>query len=500
MPLDQSTFMKYDDDPRYDLLKKPVTFDKSNRAYEIQFIPPATSKQPYPATFAGIDYGTTCWNASEATHYIDVYTGSDYKANMQGCYLKLTYTAYQVRIGANAAQFLGCPIATAGGAAGWSIPWNPLWFFQTISLKANQSQTPIEQYINAGNLQHISTARFLLKYKRDALESHDETFFTPCIESNWDTTVLSTESATRSTNWLGAFGGVAANANVIVGDPANNTPKVFTKMIPMSDIFECCEVPAIWQNMNRFRIEFTMKRPDQICFRAGAVVPNTSEPNIYVTDIQFVFDSARMAPVQAIETAVDKQKGQSENIAYLQNEIINVSYASGSQVVATGQRDLQMAIFGIPALGQQPPVVANGAPAPAVTNPLQYWSGNITSINVMYGSDMPLRTPIRLSTGFNAAATWETQLNNTVIYAMYKKCCSSDRSALVPVAIPFKFYPYYHLYFIPIYNPTMLHRNADPKDLRIDNTGAPAIAAPSVILLRKVKGISIGASGEIEQL
>jgi len=502
MVFDQGTFSEFVEDGRYDLLKKPVKIDKSNRAYEIQFIPPATTKGIYTLPDGGgHTYAISAWNATSQTHYIDVYAGSDYKVNLQGSYLKVSYYAAQGRVNGGV-NFVGCPALGADKnayiAAGTSLPWNPLFMFQTIALKGNQSQTPIEQYINNNNLQHISTLRYLLKYKREAMENDDQTLFTPCAESTYDIDgVLSNESADRGIKWLGAAGDAgAASASAL-------RPKRFTKNIPLSDIFECCESPAIFNNLNRFRLEFTFRDPITCLFASG-VAAGCGPVAFIVDDIQFVFDSTRMAPVQAIETAVEKQQGSIENVAYFQNEVIPWTFAGNSQVVATGQRDVQMVAFGIPALGQIVPNPETGEAMGAVCiNPLQYFSGGITSINCQYGSDMPLRTPLSLSAGTVIAVQpggiQKSIYDNTLVYTLFKKCCNADRSSLVPVSLNYRSFPMYNLFCFPIYNQSMVHRQADPKDIRIDNA-SPLDHLPSVIIIRKFAGLQIDSSGSIDRL
>ena len=510
MVFDQGAFSEFVEDGRYDLLKKPVKIDKSNRAYEIQFVPPATTKGSYILPAVVVDAGPASftqqnvWNYSSQTHYIDVYAGSDYKANLQGSYLKITYYVAQSRAGNGAGNFLGCPVAPNAGAC-VTMPWNPLYMFQTIALKGNQSQTPIEQYINNNNLQHISTLRYLLKYKHDALETHDQTLFTPCIESAFDIVgAASTESIARSTRWCGASG--VANA----AEGPTTQPKYMTKCIPLSDIFECCESPGIYNNLNRFRIEFTLRDPQECVYTSGLAV-NAGLAGLFMTDIQFVFDATRMAPVQAIETAVEKQHGSIENVGYFQNEVIPWTYSPNSQIVATGQRDVQMVAFGLPSIGLNVNGPLSGTQlGSACINPLQYWNGQLSSINCQYGSDMPLRTPLSLSTGawvVGAGNKQQSIYNNSVAYTLMVKCCNADRASLVPVAVPFINFPMYHLYCFPIYNQSMVHRNADPKDIRIDNSSPavlaqnPAVTAyPSVIIIRKFAGLQVDSSGSIDRL
>jgi hypothetical protein len=478
MPFDNNAFTEYVDDSRYDLLKKPIKIDKSNRAYEIQQIPPATAISSYVKTDNTIDMGAQCWNGDGSLHYIDVYAGSDYKPNMLGTYIYMKYHCAQVRTTAGPVIFKGPPIAPLAGGVGTSIPWNPLYAFNTVALKLNQAQTPVEQYINAGQLSHISTARYLQKYKKDAMENNDLTFFTPCIESKFDNATISPESATRSINWTGANGLVGDNA--VTAGPIT----YYEKMIPLSDFFESCENPAIWTNCNRFRFEFTMKTPNQIGFSCGAQA-GASGLYFYVDSIKMMFDSSRMQAIQTIETASLKQIGTIENIAYYENFVIPTVYNPNSQLVATGQRDVQQLIVGFPAL-------ANTVGGSVCVNPIQYFNGQLSSLSVIYGSDMPLRSPLTLGSG-------SSQLDSSA-YVLYRKACGSDRTNIVPLAVSFFNYPQYHLYFLPIYNPILPHRNNDPKDLRVDTTSTLGAPTNAVLIMRKFAGVQIDSSGAIDKI
>lgn len=490
MPFDTAAFTEYTSDARYDLLKKPVKVDKDNRAYEIQFIPPATAQGTYSATDTTVNINQACWNSDGSLHYMDVYCGSDYKANMAGTFLVMKYKVAQIRTSDQAAVFLGPPIAPTqvnGTGVGTSIPWNPMYFFNTVALKLNQSQTPVEQYINAGQLHHITTARYLQKYKRSALEGNDMSFFTPCIESKYDNDTISAESANRSYNWCGANGAVDARPGAV------GSPIEYQKVIPFSDIFECCENPGIWTNCSRFRFEFTMKLPSAVGFKCGAQA-GTGGLYVFVTEVKIMFDSTRMQAMQTIETATEKQKGTVENIAYYENFVIPVTYAPGSQLVATGQRDVQQLIVGFPAMG----LTLDGS---ACVNPIQYFSGALSSLSVIYGSDMPLRAPLAL--GNNVTAN-STKLD-TQAYALYRKACGADRMNVVSVPLSLSTYRQYHLYYLPIFNPLMPHRNNDPKDLRVDTqsnlAATPGVAnCAAVLIIRKFAGTQVDSTGAVERL
>jgi len=511
MPIDKVSFFQEVEDPRYDSLKMPVKVDKSNRATEIMFINPATNKSSFTLAY-GPNYPPTqwsCWNADGTTHYFDVYAGPDYKAVLQSCYIQISYYPVQVRNSDAVAAFAGCPIACTGNQGarkGFGISWNSIYnFFQTISLKGNQSQTAIESYVNNNNLGHISTLRYLLKYKRSALENNDQELFTPCIESTFDTDSLSEETFLRSNRWMAGVG-ISTSVYSDLANVTNNQPKKYTKLISLASIFEFCENPGILQNLNRFRVEFTMRSPDKIAFLGfnnNQLPAHCSMVHIFVDDIQLIYDACRMTSIRSIETATNKQQGSVENIAYCQNEVIPWNFSGGSQVVCTSQRDVQLCAFAVPAYAQHP-VLPNGTTsATTCLNPIQYHNAGITSMNLIYGSDMPLRQPLRLSDGalVGGSNLSPSFYSNAIAYEMYKKSACCDRAMMVPPALSYTTFPMYNFFCFPIFNQSFIHKTNDPRDLRFDNnTSTPIVNVPSVIIVRKFAGLQVDSLGGIEKV
>lgn len=496
MSIDTSSFLEYCDDPRYDLLQKPLRVDKANRCYELQAIAPSTSKGTYSKTAAltagNVDLSSACYNSDGTLHYIDITCGTDFKAFAQGCGVILKYHAVQARTGANGTAFAGVPIAPLT-TAGWSIPWcTPGAFFTTVALKANNQQAPIEQYLNSGVFKHVCVSRALKKYRYEALEKNSMTFNTPCIESAFDTTVAMSQTSVDRGAWLGAAGVYNANSSAGL-----TTACYITKFIPLSDLFECCEVPAIWTNVNRLRFEFTLAMPDAIAFSAGATTnigPNgvSSGVHVYVDDVKLFFDSSRMAPQSTIETAIDKQKGTVENLGFIENFAVPVSYSPGAQIVVSQQKDVQEVLLAFPALG----TTVDGGTS-TCTNPHQYHNGGLSSITVMYGADQPFRQPLTLS-GLNGNGASALTMADTVAFALYKKSCGADLCRVVPLALDFLSWMRYHVYFLPIFNQTSIHRSEQARDLRIDSTGG--VAGQAIVIVRKLSGAQIMSSGEVVRL
>ena len=520
MPFDATTAVEYVSDSRYDLAKKPLKVDKDNRAYELSLIPPATGKGTWVKSIPGnattVDFNESCFNADGSMQYIDLHLGSDYKLNPMGTYIVVKYVCKQARaLNVNLAgngSFKGAPY-TPTAQVGHSIPWTPTWFFNTVSLKLNNTQTPCEQYISSGTLHHIVTARILQKFKRDALESDELQFMTPCLETSLDTNVvLSVESDKRAKNWMGCKGAIASTSV----DASSTVTTEYTKLIPLSTIFECCGSPAIWNNVSKLRFEYTFKTPDQICFDGSnrtalpAAGATTSQVFCFVTDVRLLHDSTRMAPVLAIETASEKQQGFVEMLPYLENFVIPQSYSQNQQLVLTNQRDVQQVILGFPVIGvntNKNVVIANRV---TYVNPLQYFNGNMKELSIQYGSDMPLRFPLSLG-GIDAS-----QAGNALGFTLYRKACGADLASTVPLALSFKStYPWYSLFWLPIYSPNLAKRNSDAKDIRINTSqedlgnvgpesGPDANTCTStlnaIVIARKLQLVQVSSDGIVEKM
>lgn len=386
---------------------------------------------------------------------------------------------------------------------GSSIPWNTIGaFFQTYSLLENQQQAVCEQYINVGTLPSVSTSKLLLKYKHDALESNDMLFNTPCIESNFDnSTSLSKESALRA-EWFAQGNG----RDPIVSGTNDTSAKRRKNIILFSDMFESMETEGILQNSTRYRLQFTMQTPDKIAmnttariFTDSAIASITTTATAYyvgklyvfVDDMRIISDCARMQPAQAIESSSEQQAGRVENLGWCQNYGVSTPYSSGTQVVLTAQRDVQSVILGCPTLGNK--VSSLGAVG---INPTQAYHGLFTQLQPAYGNDFPFKTPIKMS----QSSVYNVN-ENTSAYYMMRKQCNSEKAYELPISLTFKQYKTYHYYYMPIYSPLSIHRNNDPKDIRVDTSCGTNtnFSIPTVvnIIARKFQGAQLLADGSV---
>lgn len=542
MVFDKKAFLQFEDDARYNLLNKTIKADSSNASLESSQIPPQTAPSPqsFPAsvTVAGVSIPSTTGKLfsesvynNGASHYIDVYLGSSYKANLSGFYLMMKYSAYQYRALAIKAPAVAidtvmcaCPIPPSD-ATGYSIPFDPAYWFQNIYLQSGSDNSTIEQYVFGENkFGDLSMVRHLQEIKGPALEQNSMSFFTPCIESKFDDTSLSLESIKRAQTWL--CGNTNSNSNQggstadDTFDESKHSIKTNTKMIPLSLLLSTCRTPGFLTNSAKVRLQFTMKNGDNIPFCCGPTTvfsggnatqtnirstyntaKNCSPVYIGVTGMTLLTDSARVSALQAIDLAEDHKENQVCNIGF--NEYYPIPSISSQQIVVTGQSQVNTAILGYPAWlkdctgGTNTNFVQSAQGC--VQNYSQHDSGNATSISILYGTDQMLKQPMRLDNSRFGSSFVTNAFNNTIAYTMYVKSCNADlTNSVVPLAIPFDRFQFYNFYFLPIY-PTAsgVHITTDARDIRIDNTADTGRSVTTIV--KKFGGVQIASDGSVSR-
>lgn len=552
MVFDRSAFMRFEDDDRYTILQKAIRVDSSNSAYEMVVVPPQTSSsaQTFTATCADgaivASPGYGAYNNGNV-QYIDVYYGSNFKPNVSGLYLVIEYKPYQFRRLTNAGTaFVGCPIdpnttperVNEYSPMGYSIPYHPAYWFDNVYLFSGSSDQTVEQYVFGENrFGDLCNARALMEYRRDAIE-HASGFFTPCIESKFDDLTLSPESVNRTQKWLigsinttgGQLGyntwvsGPEVNLpitgrNVALpvpcsrgGTPADalqpglNEPVLFEKAIPLSDLLSSATNQGFWTNAPKLRFQFTMKTGDKIAFCAANCggnfntgsqaamqatynaigVGNCSPVYIAVSRIRMLSDSARMTPTQSIETASEKKEMIVNNIPFF--DWFSQPSQSQSQIVVTGQRDVQAIVVGFDAWNSPTNVVGSWR-GNAVGNYSQKDQGNLTYLSLLYGVDQTLKQPLNVT---------PSAVSNGLAYALYRKACNLDRANLVAPALPFDRYFVYNYYFFPVFPQSSVHLVSDPRDVRIDIS---AVAQRSIVtLLKRFNGAQLSSNSSVDKL
>lgn len=560
MPFDKKSFMRFEEDDRYTLLQKTIRIDSSNGLMELYRVPPQTGAGNVAYSFTATN-GTqllvqeTVYN-NGSTHYIDCYFGANYKPLLSACYVMMTYYVGQFRnvfatattstVGAYfgkpidpyisttlSTPFIGTaqanPDATFKGSVvlgtGYSLPFETGNLFDNVYLMNGASQMVMEQYTIHNQFRNIALSRHVLDYKGNALENAHDSFFTPCIESKFDDSTLSTESITRAQKWMGASGGTFAGlggtlADAITGWGIGASKPYQTKNIPLSDIFDTCKVSAFLTNTPKMRFQFTMTTPDQVCFCANntvtggdaatiGVVPTgtvitygqssqqqaqtnynltnaCSQPYFFVTGMQMFVDSARTTPMQSVEIAEDHKEMAVNNIGFMDH--FPIPSVASNQIVVTGQRDVQSCILKYEAyLAPSQVLGAYGA----VQNWLQADQGGLSSLQAMYGNSQNTKQPLQLDPN--------NKFNNTIAYTLYRKNCNNDKNNLLANAIPFDRFWLYHMYFLHFFPTYSVHLQSDSQDIRMDNTAT--VSGRSVVsIVRRFKGVQISAAGEVDLL
>jgi hypothetical protein len=434
-----------------------------------------------------------CFNNNQDLKYFDIICPSDAKAYMTGLALKMTFQFVQTRAGPTRTNAWNVDVAAAGppakvGGVTCAIPWNPLVCFRTASLKVNNGLIPVESYINDGQFGHITTLRILRQYSAQALETADDSFFTPCIESKLDADAaggaasqLSDETQARSRRWCipptATQSDSGADANYVT----------CTKIIPFSLLFETCSVPGIWTNCSRFRFEFTLQAPGDIpltvTHSAGVA------PYVFITGLELLYDSTNMTATQFVETSTEKATGTVENIGYLYNEIFTATYTPNTQLVLSNQKNIQFYAMAFSAAGQT-------INARACRNPYQYYNAGITSLTSSYGNDTPLKIPINLTAH---SATASRSYGNSMLYSLYRKCSGRESTKQLTPAVSFERMSQYHIYWIPVfYQCSGAHITNDPRDIRINANGGNAV--PVILCTTKLEVTQITSSGDVSSM
>jgi hypothetical protein len=254
--------------------------------------------------------------------------------------------------------------------------------------------------------------------------------------------------------------------------------------------------------------EFTMKRPDKITYLCGADGSDDGVACVFVETVRLFIDTCRTQPVQTIDMASQKQKGVIENLAFIEAGAQQQEFSANGQIVVPNQKDLQEIVLAfptVPSTGRSPVydgVDVNGAPQSKGygRNPLQYHSAFIDSLSPSYAGEMPFRNKIEMGTN--------NRDMNVMAYTLYRKSCGADLNNIVPLALSRKTFQYYNLYYLPFYKQTLVHRNTEAKDVRIDATSAYPNAGllggqttyQSFAILRKFQGVQIDSTGSVERL
>jgi len=303
---------------------------------------------------------------------------------------------------------------------GTSIPWNSIAaFLDTAEVQLNQSATTTEQ-INQ-NLGDGSMVKVLTRFTRQAIESMDDSFFTPCIESVRDvvgpvlgTTYLSPESQNRRLQWL------------------LNTPgasqKIHSKNLYVSDIFDALRIPAAFYLQNlQFKIrpkasaDILIK--DTVCLGVNAPLQK-----YFITNI-----TLNLAVLTLTENQLIKERDRIlANVSILRQsfytfDAIQKTHSQSASYRDSNVKNMQAAVFMFPSRS-----AADGLGV----NQYQYCYGSglggitgIASYQMKYDMTYSPSTPLAVST--TSFAT------NTDVYAQYRLLCRKMSEREITPALQF---------------------------------------------------------------
>jgi hypothetical protein len=310
-------------------------------------------------------------------------------------FFKITGYGANMAVGANSPVLVGT-----------SIPWNTIAAtLETAEVQLNQSATTTEQ-INQ-NLGDGSMVKMLTRVTRETLESMDDSFFTPCIESVRDavgpilgTTYLSPESILRRANWL-------------VNTPGN-TQKVHSKNIYLSDLFESLRLPAAFflQNLQfkiRPKLAADILIKDPVCLGVNAPLQKYFITNItlHLTLLTLATDQLKAEKIRILENSSILRQ------SFYSYDAIQKTHSQSASYRDANIKNMQAAVFMFP---------SHRAADGLGINPYQYCYGSgaggvsgVASYQMKYESNYSPATPLPVSTSLFST--------NTEVYAQYRLLC-----------------------------------------------------------------------------
>ena len=410
----QNTFFEPTNDLRYDTAKEPRRVDKDTQETCHNIVFPTTSKTGTYYNSAGTDKMTR----------FDIVSDGNALESLSQWSLAVAFTAYELQVADG--------VTTQAVSVNVGIPACFSCMIDRISLKFNDDSSAVEEYSSTDMYKDATLFRMLQKYDQNRLENYDEVMFTPFFEDALDTTALSTETLARTVRWLTACGDAAT---------------VFTKQIPFSDLFSCCNDPSYFANVRKATVEIFWRSTSDIPFKLAAYT--TYNPHVGITAVRIDKTAQLMSVSQNLDTLKGRESGQTEKMCFNYFNSATQSYTSNGQVRFTSQANTQGAICAFRA------TVATGV------NYMQYVPNGATSYSIIYGNQNIPRNPIVVSAHYSTA------------YMYFKKAIGKEGTSQYSPSIPFKYYgTNMFLMWIPITEVMYPKLNMNAKDLTFEVVGA----------------------------
>lgn len=378
-------------------------------------------------------------------------------------------------------------IATANGAisactATESWTWNTFEVFDSINLRCNDTNEPLQDYNSSSNCSVGILHGILMEYSKDVLDSMHDVFFTPTLETVLDTQAdFATETDQRSTAWF-----------------QRGEAFEIKKQLPLSLLLNSLDRSAFCKNMRRMILTLRFK-PDNTW--AGFSTDSTTYTvRVQVTSCVLQLVQSKTSARQEISNVNDQMKNKVESLAYLQRIGYGMSY-TGTAIQVTAVSNLNFISFGITAKDWG----ANNDTAHTYVNPSQYVPRVITNgagprftnLSVTYGTEtIPTQ-------GFKFELTndpYDTELVEP--YNIYRSCCYAlGNSKYIKPAISFKEYAKtYCIFYIPIFDALTLKQSAENKRLQLNISALGATNKNITYVTHCLAAAQIFADGSVSIL
>jgi hypothetical protein len=306
---------------------------------------------------------------------------------------------------------------------GTSIPWNTLCMFNTAELTLNQNATTTE-LINQ-NLGDSMMMKFLTKYSREAIESMDDSLFTPTIEEIRDRG----DSPTPGSTYLSETS-QRRRLTQLVND-ITSTQKMVSKNIYLCDLFESLRTPSGFFVQN-VQVKITPKLAHDILIKdLGCLGPTVaSQQKFFITGLTLNLVMTQLTENQMMVERDRILNGREPMLrqAFHSYDAVQKSHTQGASYRDSNVKSMQAAILLFPST-----LAADGVGC----NRYQYCYGSgvggvtgLSTYQMRYDNVYSPAQPLVVSTTHPES--------NTPLYAQYRLLSRKMSDRDISLAVPFR--------------------------------------------------------------
>lgn len=351
---------------------------------------------PNTAAVSSIGGGPAAYNG--VTTEFNFKVSSRHRVLFNKSYLRVTGKAANMVIGEASPVLVGT-----------SIPWNSIAaLLQSTELQLNQSASTTEHITQ--NLGDGSMVRMLTSYSRDALESMEDSLFTPCIEDTRDklgpapgVTYLSNISQTRRATQL--------------TDQPGNGQRIHSKNIYLHDIFSSLAIPAAFfvqdlQMRFQFKAANDILIKDTVCL--GAAAPSQM---YYITNVELNMCFVTLSESQL---KIETSRVLGNEIIFRENFIVydalQKTHTQGTSYRDSNVKNMQASVMMIPSSTAADGIGCNRYQYVYGCDAVNPGISGISTFQMRYDNVLSPSTPMNISNTFHGT--------NTELYGQYRLLCN----------------------------------------------------------------------------